>query len=116
MTRKLTARTLLSALVLTSAMPLAAQAATKPICIRTSEIDHTSTPDDRTILFHMRHNKVWKNTLVNECAGLKNNANGFVYEPTKQVNGEICENFQSIILADNGNTCLLGSFTEVSAR
>ena len=73
-------------------------------------------PDDRTILFHMRHNKVWKNTLVNECAGLKNNANGFVYEPTKQVNGEICENFQSIILADNGNTCLLGSFTEVSAR
>ena len=49
----------------------------KQICLRTIDIQNTTTPDDRTILFHMNNGKVWRNDLRNSCTGLK--FNGFAY-------------------------------------
>lgn len=79
----------------------------KNICINTWQIDHTSVPDARTILFHMRGGKIWKNTLVNDCPQLK--TYGFIYSPTPP--NQICGNMQSIRVIQTGAVCMLGAFT-----
>lgn len=85
----------------------AAQAASGSVCLRTIEIDRTSVPDARTILFHMKDGRVWKNALLNECPELR--FNGFEY--VSQPPGQICGNLQSIRVIHSGAVCLLGPFT-----
>jgi hypothetical protein len=85
----------------------------KSVCIRAYQIDHTEIPDDNTILFYMQNHKVWRNTLVDRCVGLKNNTRGFTYSPTNPGTDEICSNLQTIRVNDTGQTCLLGAFTPV---
>ena len=85
----------------------AAETAGKPVCIHSSDIDHTEVPDSRTILFFMRGGKVWKNTLMNPCVGLK--FDGFVYAPTPP--DEICSNMQTIRVLRLGSVCMMGAFT-----
>lgn len=76
------------------------------VCLRTYQIDHTSTPDTKTILFYMRGGKVWKNTLQLPCHGLK--FYGFSYVTR---DGQICSNMQSIMVLKTHEVCLLGDFT-----
>lgn len=79
----------------------------RPICIYTWRIRNTTIPDTRTILFHMQDGTVWKNTLINDCNGLK--FYGFVYRPTPP--NEICENLQVIRVMRTDSVCALGAFT-----
>jgi len=83
------------------------EAAPAGVCIDTLRIDHTSVPDKRTILFHMQGGKVWKNTLRQDCPGLR--ANGFSYAPTPP--HQICSNLQTIRVIRTGSVCMLGAFT-----
>jgi hypothetical protein len=92
---------------------LADDASHKSVCIRSLDIDHTSIPDDSTILFYMRNHKVWKNTLVARCVALKNNTRGFTYSPTNPGTDEICSNLFTIRVNDTGEVCLPGAFTPV---
>jgi hypothetical protein len=85
----------------------------KSVCIPAYQIDHTDTPDDWTILFHMRNHKVWKAALINQCVGLKINSRGFTYTPTDPGSDEICSNLLTIRLNDTGQTCLVGAITPV---
>ncbi len=103
------------AVALGIAAPAAALAddAHKSICIASYQIDHTEIPDDNTIIFHMRDHKVWKNTLIDRCVGLKINSRGFTYSPTNPGTDEICSNLQMIRVNDTGQICLLGEFTPV---
>ncbi len=80
---------------------------TDNVCLVTYQIDHTTTPDDDTIVFHMTDGKTWTNKLANHCSGLK--FNGFAYD----VRGpnQICGNLQSIRVLKTGAVCLLGPFT-----
>ncbi|MDE2185092.1 MAG: hypothetical protein KGJ78_18920, partial [Alphaproteobacteria bacterium] len=87
--------------------PAGAGATSKPVCIRGIDIDHTKVPDSRTILFYMRDGKVWKNTLMNDCAGLK--FEGFIYSPTPP--DDICDNMQTIRVLRMGTVCMMGAFT-----
>jgi len=88
--------------------PAADQAAThNSVCLQTVMIDHTSIPDDNTILFHMRDHKVWKNTLPFSCPGLKIEG-GFEYETRID---EICSNLQTIRVLRERSVCMLGAFT-----
>lgn len=87
----------------------------KSVCIRAYNIDHTSIPDDSTILFHMRDHTVWKNTLTDKCFGLRMNTRGFEYSPTNPGTDEICSNLQTIKIRDTGSICMLGAFTKVDA-
>lgn len=80
----------------------------KQVCFRTIDIDHTSTPDDNTILFHMRHHKVYKASLINRCVGLRTNTSGFTYSPTIPGSNEICANLLTVTLNDTGQSCLVG--------
>jgi hypothetical protein len=100
---------LFGAVALTAALP--AVAADKPVCFPTYQIDHTSIPDDNTILFHMRGHKVFKAALVNRCVGLKENTRGFSYSPTIPGSNEICANLLTIRLNDTGQVCLIGDIT-----
>jgi hypothetical protein len=84
-----------------------AQPAPPPACLRTIDIDRTSVPDARTILFHMKGGQIWKNTLVADCPQLQ--FNGFLYDASPS--GEICGNIQSIRVIHSGAVCLLGPFT-----
>ena len=86
-------------------------AAPKPVCFPAYQIDHTSTPDDFTILFHMRNHKIFKATMINRCTGLKINSNGFTYEATDPGSNEICSNLLTIKLNDTGQHCLVGAIT-----
>lgn len=105
-------RTLLLGLSLAGALALPAWAqpasGTAPnVCIDILRIDHTRTPDDRTILFYMKDGKIWKNTLPNRCSGLP--YYGFVYEPTPP--HQVCSNFETIRVLRAGSVCMLGAFT-----
>jgi hypothetical protein len=77
------------------------------VCLRTIDIDHTSVPDTRTILFHMKDGQIWKNALVGDCPDLK--FDGFEY--VVRFSDEICGNLQSIRVLRSGAVCLLGPFT-----
>jgi hypothetical protein len=92
--------------------PGAASAAAS-VCLQSYRIDHTEIPDDHTILFYMHNHKVFKNTLVGDCVGLKVNTRGFTYEPTDPGSDEICSNLVTIRLNDTHQVCLLGAFTPV---
>ncbi|HEY1630386.1 MAG TPA: hypothetical protein VGF56_03685 [Rhizomicrobium sp.] len=77
------------------------------VCIRSRDIDRTSVPDDRTVLFHMKGGKVWKSAMMAPCAGLR--FHGFVYDASP--NGDICGNLQTIRVITTGSVCALGPFT-----
>jgi hypothetical protein len=86
----------------------AGDAAPAPKCLRTIDIQNTTTPDDKTILFHMNNGKVYRSDLRNSCNGLK--FNGFSYDVTPP--NEICGNLQVIHVLRTHAVCALGPFTE----
>lgn len=80
----------------------------RSICIRTTDVDSMSYPDNRTILFKMNHGpiKVWRNELPRECPGLK-------FEQGIAWNiwgGEVCSNMQVFYVLRRGTPCMLGTF------
>ena len=86
---------------------LATPALADPVCLRSMDIERTSVPDSRTILFRMKDHTVWKNTLMADCPSLR--FNGFIYNASPD--GRICGNLQSIRVIHTGAVCLLGPFT-----
>jgi hypothetical protein len=76
------------------------------VCLYTYLIDSTDTPDESTIVFHMKDGKTWANKLPRRCPGLR--FHGFSY--VVRGNNEICGNLQSIRVLETGNVCLLGPF------
>jgi len=102
---------LLGAVALTAALPALAEG--KSVCFPTYQIDHTSIPNDQTILFHMYGHKVYKANVINKCVGLSINSRGFSYSPTIPGSNEICSNLLTIRLNDTGQTCLIGEIALV---
>ena len=82
------------------------------ICIRTLDIDHTKTPDNRTVLFYMKDGKVWSTTLTAYCPELR--FNGFVYAVTPPE--DICGNMQTIRVIRSGAICEIGPLVPVTPR
>jgi len=103
---------LAGALVLGGSMAVQASDIPPPggnVCLRTMNIRNTSTPDDKTIIFHMSDGKVWRNDLRGHCMGLS--FNGFTYDVSPP--DEICGNLQIIHVLRTHAACSLGPFTEV---
>ncbi|HSM94864.1 MAG TPA: hypothetical protein VLT91_02390 [Rhizomicrobium sp.] len=108
-------RSLLIAATIAAGLATAAQAQNPPastgsICLRSQDISNTTTPDDKTILFHMRGGKVWRNDLRGTCSGLR--FHGFIYTATPP--DQICGNLQIIRVLRTHAVCSLGPFTEVT--
>ena len=81
-----------------------------PVCIDTYRIDHTRTPDNRTIIFYMKGGIVYQSTLPAECPMLRFNGFGYVATPPAQ----ICGNLQSIRVLRTGSVCLLGPLVPIT--
>jgi hypothetical protein len=101
-----------AAVLLASSAPAKAQTAaphTAQVCLKVYDIKQTETPDDKTIVFHMRDGTVWRNTLKTPCPMLK-------ISPFTEVvhNDEVCANQQFIHVNLTGNACVLGEFTPVA--
>ena len=96
----------------TTPSPASSNTQTGNVCLWTYQIDHTTVPDENTIVFHMLGGKTWINKLATRCTGLK--FYGFRYD----VNGsrEICGNLQTIRVLNTGTVCLLGPFTPGNAK
>ena len=77
------------------------------VCLWTTQIDHTQTVDERTLLFYMKDGKIWKNTLQSRCPSLK--FYGFAYVTS---DGLICSNQQVIHVLKSHETCVLGPFVQ----
>ena len=103
-------RPAIAAAMVLSMGPAVAQAPAQPaghVCLSLREVQRTETPDDRTIVFHMRDGKIWRNTLKQNCPMLRTSP----YTEVLQ-NGEmVCANQQFIHIMQTGNTCTLGEFT-----
>ena len=82
------------------------------ICINLHDIQSTQTPNDRTIIFHMRDGKVWQNRLRTVCPMLS------VSPWTEIIHGPdvVCSNEQFIHVTQTGNDCVLGDFTPLAER
>ncbi|MBI3675758.1 MAG: hypothetical protein HY243_03985 [Proteobacteria bacterium] len=78
------------------------------VCLRPVDVDRTTAPNDKTLLFYMKNGKVWRNALVAYCPMLS--VNGFSYAPTPP--NEICGSMQTIRVLRSGSVCLLGPFTQ----
>ena len=82
-----------------------------PVCLWTTQIDHTKTVDPSTLIFHMKNGDDWKNTLASPCRGLM--LHGFAYVTR---DGSICDNMQSIMVLETHEVCLLGAFTRMPPK
>lgn len=93
-----------------AAVPLQA-AAPDPgsVCLKTEDIERTEIVSDKSILFHMRDGKIWRNDLRIACPMLKVSP-----YTEKLTTGLVCANQQFIHLALTGNDCALGNFTEIA--
>ena len=102
----------LALLVAASAPVDVPAAALRPasVCLNVRDIQRTETPDDRTILFHMRDGKVWRNTLKTVCPMLKFSSFTEVLNTD-----QVCANQQFIRVTLTGDQCVLGDFTPVAA-
>ena len=83
----------------------------RDVCINASDIEYTQTPDDQTIIYHLRNGRAWKNTLKAPCPQLH-----FEHAFTEVVRAsQVCANHQMIRVQNVGSICALGDFTLVSA-
>jgi hypothetical protein len=85
------------------------------LCLDSYRIDHTSVPDDSTILFFMRDRTVYRAHLINRCVGLSLDPRGFTYDPIPG-NNQICENLFSIHLNTYGGVCLVGKIEKMAGQ
>ena len=81
------------------------------VCLNVREIQRTEILSDRSILFHMRDGKVWRNDLRTACPMLK------VSPYTENLTGDlVCSNQQFIHLTLTADDCALGGFTQVTPQ
>jgi hypothetical protein len=96
--------------LLTATAAQAQPASSGPVCLRSTDIKDTKTPDTRTIIFHMNDGSAYRNDLKNDCPQL--NFQGFAYTATPP--DQICGNLQSIRVLRTGSVCMLGAFTKIA--
>jgi hypothetical protein len=82
------------------------------VCLKSYLIDHTKTPNDRTIMFYMKDGSAYQSTLPTLCPQLS--FNGFAYVATPP--DEICGNLQSIRVVRSGSVCMLGPLVQVAPK
>ncbi|HEY1962025.1 MAG TPA: hypothetical protein VGG69_06380 [Rhizomicrobium sp.] len=107
----------LAAALLTAGMSAAtAQPATPMphgnVCLKTYWIDHTKSPDDRTIVFYMKDGSAYQSSLPTLCPQLS--VNGFAYVATPP--SDVCGNMQTIRVIRTGSVCMLGPLVQITPK
>jgi hypothetical protein len=109
----------LGSLLLSGAAAAQDDAAAKdPRCLRLRQIEHTTIVDQRTVLFEMRGDTVYRNDLPQRCPGLVREQR-FLYRVTMD---QLCNTDLITILEDwgfaftPGTSCRLGDFVEIDRQ
>ena|SRR5690349_4456795 len=107
----------LAALLTASGMSVAAAQTATPmphgnVCLKTYMIDHTKSPNDRTIVFYMKDGSAYQSSLPTLCPQLS--INGFAYVATPP--SDVCGNLQSIRVIHTGSVCMLGPLVQVAPK
>jgi hypothetical protein len=100
-----------SALALSAATQVQAQAQGGNICLNVTEIRSSQAVDNRTIVYRMKDGKVWRNTLAAPCPELVSFSAG-AYSQELHTD-YLCANTQTITVK-SGMVCRLGEFTRVN--
>jgi hypothetical protein len=82
------------------------------VCLKTYLIDHTKSPDDRTVIFYMKDGSSYQSNLTGNCPELS--INGFSYVATPP--DDVCGNLQSIRVIRTGSVCLLGPLVQITPK
>lgn len=82
------------------------------VCLKTYLIDHTKSPNDRTIVFYMKDGSAYQSSLPTLCPQLS--INGFAYVATPP--SDVCGNLQSIRVIRTGSVCMLGPLVQVAPK
>jgi hypothetical protein len=84
------------------------------MCIDSRQIDHTSRPNDKTIVFYMNDHQVYRNDLPVRCPNLSTTPDGITLVPTDPSDGEICPGMATIRVNSPANAaCIIGKFTRL---
>ncbi len=89
--------------------PAVALAANAPMCINVHDVDRTEVKDAKTILYHMRDGKTWRNTFKTSCPQLANGDK--VYTEVFHTTDQICANSHQLKVRLTGDYCTLGEFS-----
>ena len=81
----------------------------KSTCVRTRDIESTTSKDGKTLVFKMRDGSTLVNHLKGICPNLK--YDGFSWVIRGGID-EVCENQQSLHVLRSGELCLLGKFDQ----
>jgi hypothetical protein len=100
-----------SALALSAATQVQAQAQGGNVCLNVTEILTSQAVDNKTIVYRMKDGKVWRNTLAAPCPELVSFSAG-AYSQVLHT-GYLCANTQQITVK-SGMVCRLGEFTRVN--
>jgi hypothetical protein len=100
-----------SALALSAATKVQAQAQGGNVCLNVTEILTSQAVDNKTIIYRMKDGKVWRNTLAAPCPELVSFSAGS-YSQVLHTD-YLCANTQHITVK-SGMVCRLGEFTRVN--
>jgi hypothetical protein len=101
-----------------AALPLFAAAAgaqdnSKPeTCINVSRVQRMEILDERTILFFLPGDVVYRNSLRDRCPNIDQTNNSVDYQITSSRLARLCAN--ELLHTRQGNTCRLGSFEPIT--
>jgi hypothetical protein len=82
-------------------------------CLAANSIESTRTIDNRTLLFFVRGDRIYQNSMPDICINLEPRTS-FAYEASGGRVAQLCE--RDVITVEGGYTCRLGPFTPVSAE
>src|SRR3954469_21647773 len=102
----------LATAVISATGAIAQPAPKSNVCLKTYLIDHTKSPDDRTIVFTMKDGSAYQSTLPTLCPQLS--INGFAYVATPP--SDVCGNLQTIRVIRTGSVCMLGPLVQVAPK
>ena len=81
----------------------------KNTCVRTRDIESTTSKDGKTLVFKMRDGRSLINHLKGICSDLKFEGFSWVIRGGTD---EVCENEQSLRVLRSGQICILGKFDQ----
>ena len=75
------------------------------ICLNTTEIENSDSPDGSVLILKMKNGKVWHSALKPACPGIR------FYGFSWNINGgQICEDSQILRVLQSGEVCAIGKF------
>ena len=77
------------------------------ICLRTSDISGSDSPDGTVLVLRMKDGKTWRAQLQPACPALRFSGFSWIVR-----GGEICEGSQILRVVESGQICAIGKIVQ----